>query len=150
TRRALLQNILLEMRLPFREMEEGELRLALIDHLEPSDRCPHGMLLRIDQAHTLLLRLLEEVRLITNLVRHGEPRVRLVLAGNAKLEERWASPRLKSFNQRVATRCYLHSLTQYETRQYVQQQIRLAGGDADKIFDDDAYPALFQATDGVP
>src|SRR5690242_14561792 len=35
TRRALLQNILFELKLPYRDMDEGELRLSLIDHLEP-------------------------------------------------------------------------------------------------------------------
>src|SRR5687767_10668230 len=53
SRRALLQNILFELKLPYREMEEGELRLSLIDHLEPSDRCPNGMLLIVDEGHTL-------------------------------------------------------------------------------------------------
>ena len=35
SRRALLQNVLFELHLPYRGMEEGELRLSLIDHLEP-------------------------------------------------------------------------------------------------------------------
>ncbi len=49
TRRALLQNILFELKLPYRDREEGELRLSLIDHLEPTDKCPHGMLLLVDE-----------------------------------------------------------------------------------------------------
>ena len=35
---------------------------------------------------------MEEVRMITNLVRNGQPRVRLVLAGSSVLEERFARP----------------------------------------------------------
>jgi hypothetical protein len=35
TRRALLQAILFELGLPYRGMEEGDLRLSLIDHLSP-------------------------------------------------------------------------------------------------------------------
>ena len=35
TRRGLLQAILFELGLPYRGMEEGELRLSLIDHLAP-------------------------------------------------------------------------------------------------------------------
>ena len=74
TRRALLQNILFELKLPYRDRDEGELRLSLIDALEPSDDCPHGMVLIVDEAHMLPLRLLEEIRMITNLVRQGQPR----------------------------------------------------------------------------
>ena len=150
SRRALLQNILFELKLPYREMEEGELRLSLIDHLEPSDRCPNGMLLIVDEAHTLPLRLLEEIRMITNLVRGGQPRVRLVLAGDPQLEERLASPRLASFQQRVAVRSYLSHLSQGETAQFVRQQIATALGRPDQIFDDAALLAIYHATDGVP
>jgi len=149
TRRALLQNILFELKLPFRDMEEGELRLSLIDHLEPSDRCANGVLLIVDEGHTLPLRLLEEIRMITNLVRGGQPRVRLVLAGDPELEEKLATPRLASFQQRIAVRCYMHNLSQSETAQMVQHQLQRAGAKL-PIFDDAALVALHQATDGVP
>lgn len=150
TRKALLQNLLFELSLPYRNMEEGELRLTLIDHLQPSESCPHGMLLLVDEAHTLPLRLLEEIRMITNLVRDGQPRVRLVLAGGAQLEERFAHPKLEVFNQRIAARCYLHSLSRDETFQYVRHQITTVGGDGEEIFSDDALAAIHTATDGIP
>jgi type II secretory pathway predicted ATPase ExeA len=150
TRKALLQNILFELGLAYQGMEEGELRLSLLDHLQPSEECPHGMLLIIDEAHALPLRLLEEVRMITNLVRDGQPRVRLVLAGGAKLEEKFANPKLESFNQRVAARCYLDSFGRDDTIDYVQSQIATAGGKAKNIFDDGALRAVYQATDGIP
>ena len=38
--RALLQNILFELGLPYRGLEEGELRLSLMDHLKPARRRP--------------------------------------------------------------------------------------------------------------
>ena len=110
TRRALLQAISFELGLPYRGLEEGELRLSLIDHLAPGTRCPQGMLLLLDEAHRLPLRLMEEVRMITNLVRNGQPRVRLVLAGSVALEERFARPDLESFSQRLSARCYLETL----------------------------------------
>jgi type II secretory pathway predicted ATPase ExeA len=150
TRRALLQNILFELRLPYRDMEEGELRLTLIDHLEPSETCPRGMLLLVDEAHTLPMRLLEEIRMITNLVRDGQPRVRLVLAGSPLLEERFASPKLESFSQRIKARCYLQPMSRDETREYVRSQVHSAGGAPGRVFADDSYRAVFNATDGIP
>jgi len=150
TRKALLQNILFELKRPYRGMEEGELRLSLLDHLQPSEDCPNGILLVIDEAHALPLRLLEEVRMITNLVRDGQPRVRLVLAGGSKLEEKFASPKLASFNQRIAARCYLEPFGRDDTIDYVLSRLAAAGGNADAIFDDGALRAIFQATDGIP
>ena len=41
---------------------------------------------------------------VADLVRDGQPRVQVVLAGDAALEERFASPKLASFAQRVAAR----------------------------------------------
>ncbi len=149
TRRALLQNILFELNLPYRDREEGELRLALVDHLEPGPRCPNGMLLLVDEADSLPLRLLEEIRMITNLVREGQTRVRLVLAGGPRLEERFAHPKLESFNQRLAARCYLHAMSRQETADYVRFQIHAVRGNADDIFTADALSAVYQATDGV-
>jgi type II secretory pathway predicted ATPase ExeA len=150
TRRALLQSILFELNLPYRGMEEGELRLSLIDHLRPSRECPHGMVLMVDEAHALPVRLLEEVRLITNLVDQGTPRVRLVLAGTLAFEERMASPKLAAFNQRVASRCYLHSMKWCETIDYVRQHLQRAGARGTTIFTEAALRAIHTATDGIP
>src|SRR5207244_2142982 len=119
---ALLQNILFELKLPYRDMDEGELRLSLVDHLEPRSGGPDGLLLLVDEAHMLPLRLLEEIRLLTNVVRDGQTRVRLVLAGGMALEERLTSPKLESLHQRIAARCYLQSLRRDETIYYVQEQ----------------------------
>ena len=150
TRRALLQNILFELKRPYRDREEGELRLSLIDHLEPSEDCPNGMLLLVDEAHMLPLRLLEEIRMLTNLVRDGQPRVRLVLAASLILDERLASPRLESFNQRIAARCYLQSMNRDETLGYVCAQISAVGGTPGKVFTDEGLHAIYNATDGIP
>jgi type II secretory pathway predicted ATPase ExeA len=150
TRQALLQAILYELGLPYRGMDEGELRLSLLDHLEPTGTGDEGLLLLIDEAHTLPWRLLEEVRMITNLIRDGQPRVRVVLAGNASLEERFASPKLTSFSQRVAARCYLEPLDSAETSAYVQAQISGVGGDPAQIFDEDALRSVYRASDGIP
>lgn len=153
-RRALLQAILFELGLSYRKMEEGDLRLALIDHLLPraSSTTPasEGLLLIVDEAHTLPLRLMEELRLITNLARNGAPRVRLVLVGSPQLEERFASPKMESFNQRIAVRSYLESLDRTQTIEYVRHQIEVVGGQASTIFNDDALNAIYRATDGIP
>jgi type II secretory pathway predicted ATPase ExeA len=150
TRRELLQAILFELGLPFRRMDEGELRLSLIDHLADDRAGRGGLLLILDEAHTFPVRLLEEVRLITNLVQDGQPRVRLVLAGGPILEERFASPRLAAFSQRIASRCYLEPWNASETRQFVVNQLAMVGGDSQHTFASDALDAIYRATDGIP
>lgn len=148
--RALLQNVLFELKLPFRNLSEGELRLMLLDRLEPSGRSSHGLLLLVDEAHVLPTKLIDELRMITNLVRGGEPRVRLVLAGDVRLEERLANPRLASFQQRVAARCYLQSLNREETAGYVREQLTLAGAQPGEIVSDETLASIHRVSDGVP
>jgi general secretion pathway protein A len=123
TRRALFQAILYELGRPYRGLDEGEARLALVDYLMTGEGGLRGMLLLVDEAHTLPLRLLEEIRLLSNLMRGGQPLVRLVLAGGPVLEERFASPKLDSFSQRLSARCYLETLNRSETERYIQSQI---------------------------
>lgn len=129
SRRNLFQAILYELSRPYRSMDEGELRLSLIDYLSRDEECPRGMVLLVDEAHTLPLRLLDELRMLTNVARNGEPAVRLVLAGGSVLEERFASPKLDSFSQQLVARCYLESLSRTETQDYIHRQIGLARGD---------------------
>ncbi len=150
TRQALLQATLYELGLPYRGMDEGELRLSLLDHLEPTPGGTEGLLLLIDEAQTLPWRLLEEVRMFTNLVRNGLARVRVVLAGSPVLEERFASPKLNSFSQRLAARCYLESLESAETADYVRAQIVAAGGESARVFTDEALGSIYRASDGIP
>jgi type II secretory pathway predicted ATPase ExeA len=149
-RRALLQAILFGLSQPFRGMDEGELRLVLVDFLTSAEKCPQGVLLLVDEAHTLPLKLLDEIRMLTNLVAGGRPCVRAVLAGSPILEERLASPKLESFSQRIVARCYLESFGRTETEQYLAAQIRGAGGSPERVLGHDVAQAVFQATDGVP
>lgn len=149
SRRALLQVILFELGLPYRNLEEGELRLALIEHLSRTDRGTSGMLLLVDEAHALPVRLLEEVRMVTNIIRHGEAKVHLVLAGSPALEERLAHPKLDSLSQRLAARCYLEPMSQSETCGYVSHQISTAGGRSERIFCQGAPEAIYRATAGI-
>src|SRR5262245_22335847 len=150
TRRALLQTILFELGLSYQHRDEGQLRLSLLDHLLSDNQCPTGLLLLVDEAQSLSTTLLDELRVMTNLMRGGSPRVRVVLAGSAALEESFADPELESFSQRLSARCYLAPLSREETSQFVRAQIAAAGVAPESVFAPDACDAVFDATDGVP
>ncbi len=150
TRRSLFQAILYKLGQAYRGMDEGELRIALADYLTLGKAPYRGMVLIVDEAHTLPLRLLDEIRMLTNLAGQGRPLVRLLLAGNGSLEERFAGPKMESFNQRISTRCYLESLGRSETQDYIYAQINLAGGCGADLFSEEACQSVFKATDGVP
>ena len=149
-RSELLQSILFGLGLPFREMSEGELRLSLIEHLKTGNGSNEGMLLLVDEADRLSIELLDELRLITNVVRDGRSQVQLVLAGTQRLEESLNDPRLASFNQRVASRNFLQNLSHAEVGDYISEHIARAGGTSGSVFDDCAIAEIARCTDGCP
>ncbi len=130
--------------------EEADLRLRLTRRLSRDERFQRGVLLLVDEAHTLEPPLLDELRMLTNLAREGEPVVRLVLAGTMRLEEHVSLPELESLNQRLALRCYLECFDKAETADYVRFELAVSGGQAEHVFQSEAYEAIYQATDGVP
>jgi type II secretory pathway predicted ATPase ExeA len=150
TRRSLLQAILYELNRPYRGMDEGELRLSLVDYITLNDDCAHGVLLLVDEAHHLPLRLLDEIRSLTNLTRDRQPAVRIVLAGSHMLEERFASPKLDSFSQRISARCYLEAFQRSETEAYIQTRISASHGRGADLFPAETCQMIHKATDGVP
>jgi type II secretory pathway predicted ATPase ExeA len=131
---SLYQTILFELGRPYRGMSENELRLDLINYLTDTAIGEHRLALLVDEAHTLSLKLLEEIRMMMNIATNsGEPHVRVLLVGSPLLEERFTHPKLEAFSQRITTRCYLE-LRQAETRQYIHAQIDAVGGDGPKLF----------------
>ncbi len=150
TRRALLQALLFELAQPYQGLDEGELRLALVNHLTATASESQGLVLIVDEAHSLSWRLLEEVRILSNLSVQGQPQVRVLLAGSPLLEESFTNPRLESFSQRISARCYLAPMDRAETAAYVRHQIAMSGGHPEGIVGQEALESIYLATDGIP
>ncbi|QEG39445.1 ExeA family protein [Roseimaritima ulvae] len=146
---SLLQNILFHLNMPYKNISEGELRLSLIDRLTQSVHSrDHGLVLIVDEAQSLPNSILEEIRMITNIVRGGRSCVRTVLAGNHELEDRISQSGLESLAQRVAVRCYLHPFNQADTGNYLRAT--LAAAENGPSIDEEAVAAIHFATGGVP
>ncbi len=151
SRRAMLQNILFELKLPYRDLSEGELRLSLMERMEPAPaHAADGLVLIVDEAQTLPTKLLEELRLITNFARQGQARARLVLIGSMQLEETLALPEMSSFNQRLAARCFLQPMNRAQTADFVRHQFTCAQVDPRQIITRDALENVYVASEGIP
>ena len=150
TRRALFQNILFELGRPYRDLDEGELRLSLIDYLTSRDASHSGTVLLFDDAHHLNVELFEDLRMLSSIVRDGNWCVHVVLSGNVRLEEILSVPNLESFNQRIAARCYLEPFRNEETAAYIRRQFDRVEGHADDVFIAGALSAIHKFSGGTP
>ena len=149
TRRALWQSVLAAIGEPFRGIDESELRMAIVERIRGLAATGSGLVILVDEAATLPTRLIEELRLLTN-IPTPLPAVHIVLAGSVRLEEMLAAPRMESLAQRVAVRAYLEPLDHAETIAYLRTQMRAAGLSWERLFAPGCDDAVFKATDGVP
>lgn len=149
TRRALWQSILAELGEPYRGIDEADLRIGVLERIRGLSATGSGLVILVDEAHTLPIRLLEELRLLSN-VPTPLPAVHVVLAGTTDLEERLASPRMEPLAQRIAVRGYLEPLDHAETVAYLRSQCAAASMNWDATFETGCDDAVFTITDGVP
>jgi type II secretory pathway predicted ATPase ExeA len=147
--KALLQAILYDLDLPFRGMDEQDLRLMLTDHLLGKHSSGGRTVLLIDEAQNLSLPLFEELRMLGNLEGDATKLVQIVLFGHSRLGLVLRRPELETFNQRIGTRATIAPLGDDETCDYITHQLCAAGA-ADEIFTHDAMSAVYEATGGVP
>jgi general secretion pathway protein A len=104
----------------------------------------------VDEAQSLPLELLEEIRLLSNIETNESKLLSLVIAGQPELAVRLNDPAIRQLKQRVALRCELHPLNLQETAGYVAGRIRAAGGIAAQLFTRDAIAAIYQLSGGIP
>ena len=145
-----LRRILHQLGADIQAVPDGDYQLALFDHLCLGDETEPRLLLLVDEAQSLSPPILETIRTLTNLTRHGEPRVSVVLFGGNHLDELLIAPSMDGFRQRISTRCYLHPLNAEETGWYINQTIRNCGCDPDATITADAISAVHHACSGLP
>lgn len=146
SRLGLIQQVLFHLGQPHLGKDEDALHLVLVQTLAKSTGVSRPLLLIIDEAQMLSAELLDEVRMMSNIVRDGRPMVQTLLVGGPRLEDALADPQAESLTQRIALRCYLHPLTHGEADQYIRtsmSSLRLA-------VDDAAIASVHHASGGIP
>jgi type II secretory pathway predicted ATPase ExeA len=104
----------------------------------------------VDEAQSLPLELLEELRLLVNIETDEEKLLSVVLAGQPELADRLNRSELRQLKQRVALRCELRPLTTVEGLAYVAGRIRAAGGVGAQIFTREAVMLMHARARGIP
>jgi len=147
----LLATVCDELRVPY---PSGTTSLkVLVDALSRALLDAHARgrrtVLVIDEAQNLSARVLEEIRLLTNLETTKEKLLQVILIGQPELAELLARRHLRQLAQRVTARCHLRSFTEEETRKYVQHRMEIAG-QRQPIFTRLALRAAHRLSRGVP
>ncbi|GEM_PF-841894 len=104
----------------------------------------------IDEAQALSDDALEELRLMSNLERHGRKAAQIILAGQYELARRLNEPRMRQLTDRIGARAVLLSLSALECREYIEHRLRLCGSTTDRIFARGAVQCIVRNSEGVP
>jgi general secretion pathway protein A len=123
-----------------------ELEKLLIERRDADEKT----VLIVDEAQSLPLELLEEIRLLANIETSDEKLLSVIIAGQPELAVRLNERALRQFKQRVALRCELKPLTAQETASYVVGRIRAAGGVAAEVFTRQAVTMMHERSQGIP
>jgi general secretion pathway protein A len=106
-------------------------------------------LLIIDEAQRLNQRLLEQIRLLTNIERQDAKLLNIFLVGQNELHELILDERNKALRQRIGVHYNIEPLTEAETLDYIKHRLRVAGSE-EEIFNPDAISEIFSFSKGYP
>ena len=132
----------------------GLSKASLLTELETMLRQRHAAgdltVLIVDEAQSIPLELLEEIRLLANIETDDSKLLSVILAGQPELAARLNQGELRQLKQRVALRCELRPLSEMETIAYIAGRLRAAGGVAGQIFTREAVRTIYARSGGIP
>src|SRR5262245_27161672 len=150
SRFSLLQTVLYDLSLPYEGRGEQEPRLALTDYLLQNYSAGRRTVLVMDEAQSLSVDVLEELRLLANLEGRQARAIQVVLAAQPSFLDGLRRPELAILAQRLAVRTRLEPLAIPEAADYLLHHIRSVGGRPDTILTDEAVELPARASRGVP
>ena len=104
----------------------------------------------IDEAQNLSLRLLEQIRMLSNLETDKDKLIQIVLVGQPQLREKLALPALEQLRQRIGVRYHITPLDRDEVRTYIEHRLQIAGSDGTVTWSPDGIEEVFQTSRGIP
>jgi general secretion pathway protein A len=145
-----LQAVLVQFGFSPFKMKKAELIATLNNFLIEQYAAGRKVLLIVDEAQNLSMRVLEEIRLLSGVETTKEKVLRIILAGQPELNEKLDAPELIQLTQRIRLRFHLTTLSAQEMRAYIQHRLEVAGAGDRQIFSEDSFAEIYKYTGGVP
>ncbi len=104
----------------------------------------------IDEAQNLTSKLLEEIRMLSNLETDSSKLLQIILVGQPELRKTMSAPGLRQLRQRISINCHLQPLSRNEMEQYILHRLQIAGNRDAVTFSGSALDIVFANSKGVP
>jgi general secretion pathway protein A len=109
-----------------------------------------NVVLIVDEAHKLDPKLLEEIRLLTNLETAKSKLLQVILIGQPELNDILKDPQFRQLKQRVSLRYHVLPLSKEDTQKYIKRRLRIAGAFDHNVFTLKAFNKIYSYTKGLP
>ena len=107
-------------------------------------------MLIIDEAQNLNSKLLEEVRMLSNLETDDAKLLQIILVGQPELRETLKRPGMRQLRQRLSINCHLQPLSSSEIEDYILHRLEIAGDRSAVVFDSEALRIIYKYSRGIP
>ena len=125
----------------------GAIEGFLHDEARAGRRC----LLIVDESQNLSIEALEELRMFSNFQLGAHPLLQTLLLGQPEFRDTLNThPGLEQLRQRVIATHHLEAMEPGEVQPYVEHRLALVGWTGNPLIDPRVYPALYEASAGVP
>jgi MSHA biogenesis protein MshM len=145
-----LHAIALEMKLDV-EPEANRLQVmhALQERLLQKHAENRQVVVFVEEAQSMPIATLEEIRLLSNLETNRDKLLQIVLFGQPELDENLGKAEIRQLNERITHSFYLQAFTPEQMREYVNFRMRAVGYRGPDIFRGGAYRRMAKASEGL-
>jgi len=123
---------------------------SLNNYLLDSHAKGRSTALLIDEAQNLDIKVLEQLRLLTNLETNTHKLLQIVLLGHPELRSMLSSPEFTQINQRITSRYHLKPLKPDDVKKYIQHRVIIAGGSDISLFTPGSVKYIIKFSKGIP
>jgi len=128
--------------------QKGKERLFL-QLVDKAQKINSTIILIIDEAHLLESEAITDLRLLVSSAIDTTPPVKIVLAGQEKLNDIIKMTSHADLAQRISVHCRLTSLTKAQTAAYIDFQMKYTGA-SEKIFEPEVKELIHEYANGIP
>lgn len=121
----------------------------LQSHLLQQHAANRSVLVIIEEAQSMPLETLEEIRLFSNLETHQHKLMQIVLFGQPELDKNLQEKNIRQLKERITHSFYLNPLTPDEVSDYLRHRLQAAGCPAPQIFSKAAENLIAKASGGL-
>lgn len=145
----LLPWILLALGLNTKQLDPVEAQHLFAKFLAEEALRKRRVVLIMDEAQNLGVKLLEELRLLSNLNREKSLQLQIILSGQPDLQTLLRRVDMTQFAQRVVVDYHIQPFTEDEVAQYIHHRIQLSGGTR-PLFSPQACVLTYRLSQGNP